>query len=213
MLRSLGYDTRLVLGFYVNPKNRESAGGEFRVFKEDAHVWLEVCVADGIWVPVEPTPGYLQPEFKRSLFARLAAVAMWSLPYLAIIVVLGIAGWYWRAVWGEGLCLLVWYASSCLGQRKRLRVWTTVLDVRCWLANSPRPKGIAQRRWLKQFCTSNQDVGVRLDGCFDALDAIVFGGRTMKSCNWVVIANELIRELSVGFIVRCQRESYMSSKQ
>lgn len=213
MLRSLGYDTRLVLGFYVDPKNCESASGEFKIFKEDSHVWLEVRVADDIWVPVEPTPGYLQPRFERSLFAKFAGVAIWALPYLAIMLVLGGAGWYWRAIWGELACLAVWYASGCLNQRKRLWIWTKVLDVRCWLANCPRPKGVAQRRWLQQFCASNHEVSARLDGCFDSLDAIVFGGRPIKSCNWVKIANELIHEVSVGFIVRYQRESYMSSKR
>lgn len=213
MLRSLGYDTRLVLGFYVNPKNRESSSGEYRVFKEDSHAWLEVHVADDVWVPVEATPGYLQPRFRRTWTALIAELVVVLLPVLGLAVTLLAAGWYWRAIWGERLCLAIWYASGCLNQRTRLRVWARILDVRCWLANHPRPQGVAQRRWLKQFCLADRELGLRLEGCFDALDALVFGEHKINYHNWNANATELMRDISVGLIVRCRRESKSSSNQ
>lgn len=57
MLRSLGYSTRLVSGFYANPERFDVTKGHTPVNSADVHFWCEVYVA-GTWVTLEPTPGY-----------------------------------------------------------------------------------------------------------------------------------------------------------
>lgn len=58
MLRSLGYSTRLVSGFYANPERFDVAKGHTAVHSSDTHFWCEVFVGAGTWVTLEPTPGY-----------------------------------------------------------------------------------------------------------------------------------------------------------
>lgn len=54
MVRSLGYGTRVVMGFY--PDESAAQGGQVELRGTDVHAWLEVAV-DGVgWVPVDVTP-------------------------------------------------------------------------------------------------------------------------------------------------------------
>ncbi|MBI3407339.1 MAG: transglutaminase domain-containing protein [Planctomycetes bacterium] len=71
LLRSLGYTTRLVSGFYVAPENYDPQSRHTPVVHEDLHFWAEVRLPSGDWLIVEPTPGYdvLQPG--PSIFARV----------------------------------------------------------------------------------------------------------------------------------------------
>ena len=63
MLRSLGYSTRVVSGFYVDPEKYDLRSRHTPVHKDDVHFWVEVYLGAHTWATVEPTPGYaiLQP--------------------------------------------------------------------------------------------------------------------------------------------------------
>jgi protein-glutamine gamma-glutamyltransferase len=67
MLREIGFRTRFVTGFYVNPKQHDSLAGQTPITAQDAHAWLEVDVGMETWIPLEPTPGFLQPTYRVSL--------------------------------------------------------------------------------------------------------------------------------------------------
>jgi protein-glutamine gamma-glutamyltransferase len=58
LLRSLGYPTRVVSGLYVAPGRYDPRTRHTPVTGEDVHFWAEVRLPDGLWVAVEPTPGY-----------------------------------------------------------------------------------------------------------------------------------------------------------
>jgi len=58
MLRSLGYSTRIVTGFYADPRQYDRKSGHTPVTREDAHTWVECSLGAHYWATVEATPGY-----------------------------------------------------------------------------------------------------------------------------------------------------------
>jgi protein-glutamine gamma-glutamyltransferase len=80
LLRSLEYPTRLVSGFYAAPDKYDSLRRHTPVGQEDVHFWCEVYVGGGVWLTVEPTPGYdiLQPEPTLWQRVRAACVTAWQ---------------------------------------------------------------------------------------------------------------------------------------
>ena len=58
MLRSLGFSTRLVSGFYADPKRHDPRKQQTAVHSSDVHFWCEVYVGAETWVTLDPTPGY-----------------------------------------------------------------------------------------------------------------------------------------------------------
>jgi transglutaminase-like putative cysteine protease len=72
MLRSLGYPTRLVSGFYASPGRFDAKSRQTPVIKEDVHFWCEVYVGGRTWLPIEPTPGYSILAPRLSLVSRMA---------------------------------------------------------------------------------------------------------------------------------------------
>ncbi|WP_417385734.1 transglutaminase-like domain-containing protein [Gimesia sp.] len=80
MLRSLGYSTRLVSGFYASPADYDLKSDHTPVCADDVHFWAEVKVGPGPndWCTIEPTTGYsiLGPPlslYERTVEAFLAA--------------------------------------------------------------------------------------------------------------------------------------------
>ncbi|MEI7699782.1 MAG: transglutaminase-like domain-containing protein [Planctomycetia bacterium] len=61
MLRSVGYATRLVSGFYARPERYDARGRHTSVHGSDAHFWCEVFVGGSKWATIEPSPGYVVP--------------------------------------------------------------------------------------------------------------------------------------------------------
>jgi len=56
MLRHLGIPSRVVMGFYPDPKSPENGAGEVRITGKDVHAWVEVAFDRVGWVPFDPTP-------------------------------------------------------------------------------------------------------------------------------------------------------------
>ena len=83
LLRSLGYPTRLVSGLYAAQGKFDPRTGHTPVTRDDVHFWVEVRLSDGLWVAVEPTPGYeLMPPVRSwsELFAdALLALGRWAM--------------------------------------------------------------------------------------------------------------------------------------
>jgi protein-glutamine gamma-glutamyltransferase len=92
LLRSLGYPTRVVSGLYAAPARYDPRTRHTPVTGEDVHFWAEVRMPDGLWVAVEPTPGYdllppVRPWFER--IARvLAATGRWARAHTAGLLAL-----------------------------------------------------------------------------------------------------------------------------
>ena len=164
LLRSLGYPTRLVTGFYVNPERYDYRAGQTSVLSQDVHVWAEVCVDGRNWVTIEPTPGY-HPPVENLTWKQWASLAFrqwinWcqrqviGLSAFAMVVVVLAA---WRHVWldliGLGVCRLLGLRSS----RARL-LWTIrLLEWRAWLAGRARPRQKTIVAWYSPLLDSASD--------------------------------------------------------
>ena len=88
MLRTLGYETRVVSGFFADAKNFDRRSRITSIYADDAHFWVEVLATaeqssdakgsskmTNYWVAVDPSPGYevlLAPE---SLWSQMLARA------------------------------------------------------------------------------------------------------------------------------------------
>jgi hypothetical protein len=56
MLRHLGIPSRVVMGFYPDPKSPENGAGEIKILGKDVHAWVEVAFDRVGWVTFDPTP-------------------------------------------------------------------------------------------------------------------------------------------------------------
>ncbi|MBD1543403.1 transglutaminase domain-containing protein [Arthrobacter sp. IA7] len=56
MLRHLGIPSRVVMGFYPDPKSPENGAGEITIMGKDVHAWVEVAFDRVGWVAFDPTP-------------------------------------------------------------------------------------------------------------------------------------------------------------
>ncbi len=56
MLRHLGIPSRVVMGFYPDPKSPENGAGEVQITGKDVHAWVEVAFDRVGWVSFDPTP-------------------------------------------------------------------------------------------------------------------------------------------------------------
>ncbi len=119
MLKHLGYDTRLVSGFYVSPNHAGSAG-DLAVLPRDAHVWLEINSGHGYWIPLEATPGYRQPRTTASWQYRLNK-AKSAIAWVFVLTSTSLIGVYVFRRWlFELLCQLSWPLVALLGDRRRV---------------------------------------------------------------------------------------------
>ncbi|BCW62393.1 transglutaminase domain-containing protein [Arthrobacter sp. StoSoilB22] len=56
MLRHLGIPSRVVMGFYPDPKSPENGAGDIKITGKDVHAWVEVAFDRVGWVTFDPTP-------------------------------------------------------------------------------------------------------------------------------------------------------------
>ncbi|MET3367170.1 transglutaminase-like domain-containing protein [Arthrobacter sp. M2012083] len=56
MLRHLGIPSRVVMGFYPDPKSPENGAGDIKITGKDVHAWVEVAFDRVGWVAFDPTP-------------------------------------------------------------------------------------------------------------------------------------------------------------
>ncbi|MGQ9650870.1 MAG: transglutaminase-like domain-containing protein [Phycisphaerae bacterium] len=163
MLHSLGYRVRLVSGFYVSPERFDRRTQHTPVQKDDVHFWLEVQLADGTWLTLEPTPGHDTLKPTPSMWARLLGEARslfigvlqaWrGILTASCIVVVVVAS---RRRLADLIVTLVWrFRGTRSWQEMSLRtLW--LLDHRCRLAGRTRPAAMTPARWYGAL-TAAQD--------------------------------------------------------
>ena len=78
ILRDLGYPCRLASGLYVDPASYDASKAHFVLDARHVHFWVELLTPQNVWVPIEPTPGYLD-EFASETWADMAAIAFYHL--------------------------------------------------------------------------------------------------------------------------------------
>ncbi|HEX4070893.1 MAG TPA: transglutaminase-like domain-containing protein [Planctomycetaceae bacterium] len=183
LLRSCGYPTRLVTGFYADPKRYDRRAGQTAVLNDDAHTWLEVGVARGTWVPVEPTPGYEPPRMVLTWreYAWTLAVSLgtwirteWRLIAMAASLAL-IMAWQRRRLL-DLAASLTWRTALLGGPRRALLATVRLLECRAWLAGYSRPQNKTLVAWYGRWLTATRG------------DASGSGSRLMFLINWSLYA-------------------------
>jgi protein-glutamine gamma-glutamyltransferase len=198
MLEHLGYETRLVTGFYVSSKHYIAADDEYAVQPGDAHVWLEINAGHDYWIPLEPTPGYRAPRYAASLWYRVVQ-ARWQIAAGALLVSLCGSSLYFTRAWIFDL--LCWCCSPALllfSDRHRVSWTTWILDVRLALLGTQRPRGAVLRKHLaiSLDLPDRQRDSVRT--VLDATDALLFGNRPALSAEQRASIQEIWKELTVS---------------
>lgn len=207
MVRALGYESRLVGGFYVPPAGRLWSG-QVDIFPEAAHVWPEVLVDHGLWTAIEPTPGFMPPIRSRSLRDRLMSAMLATslgggMLFLGLVLL-----WLTRRVWGDWCCRAAWHTSFLLGDRQRVQLLVRILDTRCRLAGRQRPVGVTPREWVRQATQKlDQSIGKAAERFFDTADATFFGSGPPLVKHWLNDAERVVRGLSVRALMASQGDS------
>lgn len=163
-LRSQGYPTRLVSGFYAQPARYSRRAGQTSVLTEDVHVWVEVCLDEQTWIAIEPTPGYDPPRITLTWLGRIRMLAGDLLgivrsQWLALLActVLVVLAWQYRLTWCDWVLGMVFLALGSRSPSARLRATLHWLECRFWLAGSPRPKSATLRRWYSERISLSRD--------------------------------------------------------
>lgn len=182
MLDHLGYRTRLVAGFYANPKNYIVREGEISILPRDAHAWLEIDVGHGYWIPLEPSPGYREPRYSTSLWYEIKQHRV-AIGLGVLALVLTAACVYWLRRWLVELASwLAFPILFLLSHRLRISCLTWLVEVRCRLAGVPRRKGTILRAHLHQFCHSlPSELVQHVKRYLESADRMWFGGMNRLS--------------------------------
>ena len=166
MLRSLGYTTRLVSGFYANPARYDMRARHTAVTADDVHFWAEVWAGSDNWIPIEPTPGYqlLQPPptlGEQCLAAGLGAW-QWCVANVSAMVVFAttmICFFFQRHFVADLISTAIWRWWPARGERAFVRQTLRLLDRRFHRMGFKRPLGMTSTRWLERTvsCASDSD--------------------------------------------------------
>jgi protein-glutamine gamma-glutamyltransferase len=161
LLRSLGYPVRVVSGLYAAPERYDPKTRHTAVGRDDIHFWAQVRLPDGLWVAIEPTPGYTLLGPARSWSKRLHAVLLaawhWAsdhwLPLLGAWAGFMLIWWRRREVL-DRLVTLEWQ----LRRRRNTRCYVVetlrLVERRSSWAGRPRPAGQTPVCWFRPFAAA-----------------------------------------------------------
>jgi len=191
LLRSLGYPSRMVGGYYVDPEQRSWWFGRTKVRTNDVHYWTQVRLVDGMWVNLEPTPGYdlpsPTPAHPNHLYASLTLATRWTRENVAIVVglsvvivvVSGMRRWV-GGLLATGVWTIRVYGSP---ERSVLATWR-LLESRAARAGCPRPQGTTLAAWYVPLLAFSPAAQRRLIRLAQWADRAVHapGGLATDSC-------------------------------
>ena len=162
ILRTLGYDTQVVMGFYADPKDYDSQTKQTNIESADLHFWTEVRVDRDLWIPIEPTPGYASPQSWLSWQDWIALAYQGFLTWLTdhwilitiVLSVLAVVITVRHTLFDVG-SLLLWRAGWFGSTRRRI-IWTVrILEIRAQLAGHARPVGTTLSKWYLSLASGN----------------------------------------------------------
>lgn len=156
MLRSLGYTTRLVSGFYVRPEKYDAARRHTPVHAGDTHFWCEVSPGGGTWLTVEAAPGFEVlgplPGFWQRVWQGVQQVLRvvrrhWLAASCGVAAL--VAAFARRRVLADAVRTVWWTLRPAGSVRARVLQTMHLLDCRLRYAGEPRERGVTLRRWLR----------------------------------------------------------------
>lgn len=156
LLRSLGYSTRMVSGFYAHPDNYDKRKQHTAVMAANAHFWCEVLVGLDTWVTIEPSPGYALPGPPLGLISRLlqSAYQAWLVAIanaflLVAAVFLAVVLFVYRHHIYERITTWRWRWFGTGRPQERIVSLAALIDYRLMVAGKPRPAGTTLLRWSR----------------------------------------------------------------
>ncbi|MDW8206900.1 MAG: transglutaminase-like domain-containing protein [Chloroherpetonaceae bacterium] len=193
LLRSLGYPTRLVSGFYVRPESLDRTRGEYPVQPQDLHFWVEVfpdtlpgCMTP--WITLEVTPGYTLRAPMPTLLERLQSLldaarrrAMRFAPWIALILTAGVLCYLYRYLWLDRAATALWRLQRYRAPRHYLAQTVRLLERRARWSGNPRRPGETPGQWFHRFpaADSECDLLARI-ACI--LDWTTFAPASLQTC-------------------------------
>lgn len=146
LLRSLGYPSRLVGGYYAKPEKRSWLSGNVTIAEDDVHYWAQVKLDDRIWVDIEPTPGFDIPgddaEQQQTVLASIWGFLADHGPRLAAgLLCLLVLGWVLKRPFRYGWIYLSWRLGLGRSPRQIVRATQRLLDERLKAAGLKTPQG------------------------------------------------------------------------
>lgn len=212
MLRSLGFSTRVVSGFYASPENFDPQKRHTAVHNSDAHFWCEVYIGSSTWITLEPTPGYevLTPPpgfFARCLMALKATLGWLLTHWLLTISVSAVAvlGFLKRRAVHDRVSTAIWMMSVSGNPRVRILRTLQLLDSRLAWSGLARPGGMTFSRWMKRLPDLSQNVPHLKEFLHFSELAAYSSGETLSSVPPEKIRNccdAILREISLA---ECQK--------
>lgn len=163
LLRSLGYSTRLVNGFYANPRDYVHQLRHTPILDDDAHVWCEVYLSAGIWATVEPTPGYEVLDPPQGLWDHVQALAVaiyaYCVSHITFVSLLLACGVVLIVRWPDMTDMIAttyWRIRPYRNEKARVLATVRLLNRRLRQAGVVKDPGSTPRRRLQQrLQTSN----------------------------------------------------------
>jgi protein-glutamine gamma-glutamyltransferase len=157
MLRSLGFSTRVISGFYVSPDKYDARHRHSPVRSSDVHFWCEVYLGGGTWATLDPSPGFEvlgpPPNAGQRLWASIRRVGDWLFAHwLAVLLVLTglLTAVLRRRHLLDALATLTWQLKPAPTARGRVLQTVRLVDRRLRFSGRTRPKNITLGRWLRQ---------------------------------------------------------------
>ena len=163
MLRSLGYETRVVMGFYADSEDYDSKAMQTIVDSENLHFWTEVHVGQNIWVPVEPTPGFQPPKswltWQEQISLAGLTILNWSADNWGLITfsILGIIIVFRLRHVLFDISSLIFWRIGWFGSTRRRIIWTIrILEVRARIAGKERPPSLTLSQWYRELAGTEE---------------------------------------------------------
>lgn len=179
VLRQLGYETRLAVGFYANPKNMMNGVGEIAILPSDSHIWVEIHVGNGYWISLEPTEGYHPERMTVGFWYRLKQFKVEIASLVGCLVVVGVLGFFWRGYMLEFLSLLVWPVVKLMNDRRLVAWLARLLDLRAQFAGYPRNRAVLMRSHFRSLLDGlSEEMLGDWQKFLSASDRLIFGGQT-----------------------------------
>jgi hypothetical protein len=185
LLRHQGYPSRLAGGFYIRPDDYRPLSGTTPVRAGDVHFWTQVQMPGGVWINLEPTPGYEPSRPDYSFSERVARTAeqtgtaarrYWPAALLAVILAAGLFALRGRLA--ERLATLWWRLRSGRPADRLLRASWLLIERRARLAGVARGQGTTPPAWSARVRAVAAGPGQLLVTLAEITDRMVHAPRT-----------------------------------
>lgn len=190
LLRSLGYTTRVVSGFYADARKYDHASRHTPITAQDVHFWTEVRIGGSDWVTLEPSPGYdvlgPPPGVWQQCRNAIASLASWCLQHWMLCAVACIAGVLlvqYRLALADVFATIRWRWVLWLMPDDAVVETLQLLQYRAALSGNRRAPSATYRRWLGELMalSGNPSMARPLYELRRSVDLAAYGGRSASS--------------------------------